>query len=124
MLKHEEKREVYKIPITDKLTNEKSSYIGVTKRTIATCIEEHKRDIKHANLTTTLAMETYNRDIKVDWKEVKQIKSIKEVLQQVIVESVEIMKRMNNEKLINDRLNWEPPPTWRYIIEKEKRPAI
>lgn len=44
-------------------------YIGVTRKTLAKRMEEHKKDIVQAKLTTTLSVEAYNRDLKIKWEE-------------------------------------------------------
>lgn len=97
-------------------TNEEKSYIGVTSRTIERRMEEHKRDIQQAKLTTALAVEAYNRNIDIKWDNVKQIKPVQDNMMPVITEMLEIWKCFDKEKLVNDRVNWEPSVAWKYAL--------
>lgn len=116
LLKDQEKSGVYKIPIKDIKENESRAYIDVTSRTIKKRIEEHKMDIQNARLTTALAVEAYNSDIEIKWDEVKRIKPVPVNTQPTITEALEIIKRTEKEKLVNDKLNWEPPAAWKYAL--------
>lgn len=115
-LEQNEKKGVYRVPITDNYTKEKSAYIGVTSTMIVKCMEDHKRDIELARLNTSLAMLAYSEDVSIDWKEVKQIKHVLDRKQPTMTESVEILRRSRKEKIVNDRITWEPPPAWEYVI--------
>lgn len=108
-LEQREQKGVYKIPVMNMQTNEGSAYIGVITRTIAKCLEEHKRDTEQAKLTTLLAMDAYNKNVNINWKDAKQIKSVLNHTQPVVTELLEILKRLGKERLINKRVAWEPP---------------
>lgn len=119
-LEQQEKSGVYRIPLRDTRENKEKAYIGVTTRTIKRRIEEHKRDVRNAKLTTALAIEAYSSDIEIKWDETKKIKSVPTNTQPTITEAVEIIKRGSKELLVNDKLNWEPSGAWRYVMSKAK----
>lgn len=55
-LQQSEKNGGYRIPTKDAQTQEEAAYIGVTARNLKKGVEEHKKDISQAKLTTVLAM--------------------------------------------------------------------
>lgn len=115
-LEQMEKTGVYKIPFKDMQTNENKSYIGVTLRTIRKRVNEHKRAIQQAKLTTVLATEPYQNDIAINWNEIKRIKHVPNRTKLIITETLEILKRADKEKLINDQTNWKPSIAWKYAM--------
>lgn len=88
----------------------------MTSRTIERRVEEHKRDIQQARLTTALALEAYNKDIDIKWNATKQIKPIPNNTLPIVTEMLEILKRVKKEKLVNDRINWESLIAWKYAL--------
>lgn len=117
-LEQKERRGVCRIPVKDVQKNEETVYVGVTSRTIDKWLEEHKKDIEQAKLTTSLAIEAYNKNINIRWDDVKQIRPILDNTQLVVMDTLEILKRTGKERLINDRVNWEPPLAWKYVLMK------
>lgn len=107
-LERMEKKWVYRIPIRDLQLNWEAAYVGVTKRTIARRIEEHRRDIEQVRLTTSLAVEAYSKNISVKWDETEVVKPILRHTRPMIAESLEILRRSETEELVNDRLTWKP----------------
>lgn len=101
--KNMEKQGVYMIPVERKDTRSTASYIGVTTRTLAQRIEEHKVDLKKERLTTVLATEAYSSDLMIKWEEMKIIRLLKHSKQAVTTETIEIRSRQNKECLLNDR---------------------
>lgn len=114
-----ERSGVYKILTKDLNTGKESAYVGVTTRSEAKRVEEHKNDIAKGKLTTSLAIEAYDKDLSINWEQTKVIRQIIPRTQPIIAESIEIIKR-SEENLINDKLAWESPQAWRYTLSKEK----
>lgn len=103
-----EQKGVYRIPIMEEGVNNKKAYVGVTTRKLHKRLDEHKKDIAQARLTTSLAKEAYDKNIKIVWEEAEIIKKVPKWTQPTIVESLEILKRKVKEGLINDKLAWKP----------------
>lgn len=53
---------MYKISIKDIQLQREAVYIGVTSRTVHRRIEEHKKDIRQAKTSTSLAQEVFTKD--------------------------------------------------------------
>lgn len=111
---------VYKIPLVEVGGNGNKAYVGVTTRRLSKRIEEHKKDIEKANITTSLAQEAYANDIDVQWKKAEIIRRIPPHMQPTIMESLEIIKRKEKELLINDKLAWEPSDVWKYALRRQQ----
>lgn len=103
-----EQKGVYRIPIMEEGVNNKKAYVGVTTRKLHKRLDEHKKDIAQARLTTSLAKVAYDKNIKIVWEEAEIIKKVLKWTQPTIVESLEILKRKVKEGLINDKLAWKP----------------
>lgn len=114
-----ERSGVYSIPIEDVVTEEKAAYVGVTSRTLATRIDEHRRDVRKGNINTALAMEAYARDLDIKWQQAEVIRTIAPGTQPVVAETIEILRRKDKENLVNDRVAWELPGPWRYALREE-----
>lgn len=106
-LMEQECKEVYRIPIREVQTNQNAAYALVTTRTLKKRIEEHKKNIAKAKLTTSLAVEAFSKDIEISWNQVKIIKLVPPHTQPVIMESLQIVKRKDSENLINNRIAWD-----------------
>lgn len=64
----------------------------------------------------SLAMEAYATDLRIQWDEARIIRPIKKRTQAYTAETLEIMRRQNEERLLNDRKT-ELPAAWRYALE-------
>lgn len=53
----------------------------------------------------------------MNWNEVKRIKNVPNHTKPIITEMLEILKRAEKEKLINDQTNWEPSIAWKYAMK-------
>lgn len=109
---------MYKIPLKEERTQDHLAYIWVTNRNLSKKLAEHKRDIKHANLTTSLALEAYDKDLSIYWDDAKIIKKVNPGTKPIITESLEILKRIGTENLVNERTAWDPPDPWKYVFNK------
>lgn len=90
-------------------------------RTIRKRVNKHKRAIQQAKLTTVLATEAYQNDIAINWNEIKRIKHVPNRTKLIITETLEILKRADKEKLINDQTNWKPSIAWKYAMVDSHR---
>lgn len=117
-LKQSERTGVYKIPIRDVQLQREAAYLGVTSRAVHKRVEEHKKDIAQARLSTSLAQEAYSRDIEILWDQTKVVKPVPQHTLPTITESLEILRRKESENLINDRMAWEPSQAWKFAVAK------
>lgn len=67
----------------------------------------------------SLSTEAYSKNISISWDSAKLIKPVLLQTQPIITESIEIIKRKYSENLINDRVAWEPPQTWKYALNRD-----
>lgn len=115
-----EKQGVYEIPVTNVRMQQPAKYIGVTTRTLAQRLQEHKSDIANARTTTVLALETYAEDLDVKWEEARIIKQIRNKKHAYTAETLEIFRRQQHENLLNDRTAVDLPAVWKYALQKKE----
>lgn len=70
---------------------------------LAKRMEEHKKDIAQARLSTSLAVEAYNRDLKIKWDETQIVRPLNVLTQATITESIEMLKRQKMENILNEK---------------------
>lgn len=66
-------------------------------------------------MNTALAIEAYVTDLRIQWDNTIVVRPVKRT-QAYIAETFEIMRRQNDEKLLNDR-TMELPTAWKYALE-------
>lgn len=116
-----ERSGVYSIPIEDVVTEERAAYVGVTSRTLAIRIDEHRREVRKGKVNTALVTEAYSRDLDIKWQQAEVIRMIAPGTQPVVAETIEILRRKDKENLVNDRVAWELPGPWRYALREEMK---
>lgn len=111
-----EKSGIYQIPLRNIDRQKDEVYIGATSRNLKDRLQEHESDIKKGLLSTALARQAYEQNIRIKWDESKIIQRVNDIRELHTAEEINILTGSKSGAVINERQSLDLPIPWKYTL--------